>query len=152
MARSPKPPPISTLALASASEVEQQFYAALRSADPHALMALWANDDDIVCVHPGGQRVIGPEAVRASFEAIFSSGPIDIYPENVRRFEAPSFAVHSVLERVQVRAAKGPETGWVVATNAYAETAVGWRIVAHHASPGMRNQPQDGADPAAVLH
>ena len=62
MPRTPKPPPISTLALASSSEVEQQFYAALRSADLEALMALWADDDDIVCVHPGGQRVIGPQA------------------------------------------------------------------------------------------
>ena len=152
MPRSPKPPPLSTLALASASEVEQQFYAALRSADLEALMALWADDDDVVCVHPGGQRVIGPSAVRASFEAIFANGPIDIHPEKVRRLEAPALAVHSVLERVQVSGAKGAGTGWVVATNAYVETAVGWRIVSHHASPGVRSEPQDGADPAAVLH
>ena len=152
MPRTPKPPPISTLALASSSEVEQQFYAALRSADLEALMGLWVDDDDIVCVHPGGQRVIGPQAVRASFEAIFSNGAVDIHPEKVRRLEVPGLAVHSVLERIQVRGAKGVETGWVLATNAYFETPVGWRIVAHHASPGARNEPQDGADPAAVLH
>ncbi len=115
-------------------------------------MALWADDDDIVCVHPGGQRAIGPQAVRASFEAIFSAGPVDVHPDNVRRFEVPACAVHSVLERVQVQAAQGVQTGWVVATNAFVETPVGWRIVAHHASPGMGNEPQDGADPSAVLH
>ncbi len=147
-----KPPPIPTLALVSAVELEQQFYAALRNADLEGLMALWADDDDIVCVHPGGLRVIGPAAVRASFEAIFSNGPVDIHPEKVRRFEGPAFAVHSVLERVQVHGPKGDETGWVVATNAYVETPVGWRIVAHHASPGVQSEPQDGADRAAVLH
>ncbi len=152
MPRSSKPPPIPTLALASANEVEQQFYAALRGADLEGLMALWADDDDIVCVHPGGLRVVGPAAVRASFEAIFSSGPIDIHPEKVRRFEGPAFAVHSVLERVLVHSTKGDETGWVVATNTYVETSMGWRVVSHHASPGAQNEPQDGADPAAVLH
>jgi ketosteroid isomerase-like protein len=152
MPRNPKPPPPSTLALASASEVEQLFYAALRSADLDALMALWADDDDIVCVHPGGQRAIGPSAVRASFEAIFSNGAVDIHPEKVRRFEAPACAVHSVLERVRLSSAKGQDTGWVVASNAYVETPLGWRIVAHHASPGVRSEPQDGADPSAVLH
>jgi uncharacterized protein (TIGR02246 family) len=147
-----KPPPIPPLALASAIEVEQQFYAALRQADIEALMALWADDDEVVCVHPGGTRVIGHAAVRASFEAIFTNGPIDIHPEKVRCLDAPAMSVHSVLERVQVREAQGTASGWVVASNVYVETPAGWRIVAHHASPGARSEPQEGADPAAVLH
>ncbi|MFZ2650013.1 MAG: nuclear transport factor 2 family protein [Burkholderiaceae bacterium] len=147
-----KPLPIPLLGLGCAAEVEQQFYAALRRADLEALMALWADDDDVVCVHPGGTRVIGPAAVRASFEALFASGAIDIHPEKLRCLEAPAFAVHSVVERVQVRGAPGQTAGWVIATNAYVETPLGWRIVAHHASPGVRSEPQDGADPAAVLH
>ena len=53
----PKPPPI---APASPDEVEQQFYEALQSGDIDALMAVWADDDDIFCVHPGGPRVVAP--------------------------------------------------------------------------------------------
>jgi len=147
-----KPPPLPTLALASAAEVEQQFYAALRRADIEALMSLWADDDDIVCVHPGGSRAIGPAAVRASFEAIFANGAVDIHPEQARCREAAAFAVHSVLERVQVRGPRGDGSGWVVATNVYIETQIGWRIVAHHAGPGLQSKPQVGAGPAAVLH
>ena len=147
-----KPPPIPGLPLASAAEVEQQFYAALRRADIEALMSLWADDDDIVCVHPGGSRAIGPAAVRAGFEAVFRNGAIDIHPEQVRCLEAAAFAVHSVLERVQVRGPRGESSGWVVATNVYIDTRVGWRIVAHHAGPGVQREPQVGAGPAAVLH
>jgi len=147
-----KPPPIPTFALASAAEVEQQFYAALRRADIEALMSLWADDDDIVCVHPGGSRAIGPAAVRAGFEAVFRNGAIDIHPEQVRCLEAAAFAVHSVLERVQVRGPRGEGSGWVVATNVYIDTRVGWRIVAHHAGPRAPSEPQVGAGPAAVLH
>jgi hypothetical protein len=47
----PKPPPI---APSSPDDIEQQFYEALQHGDIEALMAAWADDDDILCVHPGG--------------------------------------------------------------------------------------------------
>ena len=36
----------------SAAEVEAAFYDALHRADLEALMALWADDEEIVCIHP----------------------------------------------------------------------------------------------------
>ena len=50
----------------SAAEVEAAFYDALNRADLEALMALWADDEEIVCIHPGGARLIGHAAIRAS--------------------------------------------------------------------------------------
>ena len=38
----------------SAAEVEVAFYEAINRADVQALMALWADDEEIVCIHPGG--------------------------------------------------------------------------------------------------
>ena len=155
MPRLPKPPPFSASgpsARGSVDEVEQQFYEAMRRADLDALMALWTDDDDVFCVHPGGVRVIGPAAVRASFEGIFANGPVDVHPERVRRVQALGFAVHSVLECVQVSTPQGKESGWVVASNVYVATAQGWRIVAHHASPGTQRPPQDGTEATGVLH
>jgi hypothetical protein len=38
-----------------------------------------------------------------------------------------------------------------MATNVYLQTAQGWRLVAHHASPGSLQAPDDGAV-AAILH
>jgi ketosteroid isomerase-like protein len=58
----------------SAAEVEAAFYDALNRADVDALMALWADDEEIVCVHPGGPRLIGHAAIRASWEAILERG------------------------------------------------------------------------------
>ncbi len=52
-------------------DIEQQFYEALQHGDLERLMAVWADDDDIVCVHPGGPRLVGAAAIRASFEAMF---------------------------------------------------------------------------------
>ena len=80
MARPGKPP------LASADDIEQQFYEALQQGDLDRLMAAWSDDDDIACIHPGGPRVVGPAAVRASFEALFAhGGSVSAQPERAPR-------------------------------------------------------------------
>ena len=52
----------------NADDVEAAFYRALQKGDIDKLMACWADEDDIVCIHPGGLRVIGAVAIRATFE------------------------------------------------------------------------------------
>ena len=49
----------------SPDDIEQAFYEALHNADIQQLMACWAEEDDIVCVHPGGPRIIGAGAIRS---------------------------------------------------------------------------------------
>ena len=120
----------------SADEVETAFYEALHNADLEQLMACWADEDEIVCVHPGGPRLVGAQAIRGAFEAMFAQGSIRATPERVRRIEALGAAVHNVLERVELVTAEGTQRAWVVATNVYLKTAQGWRLAAHHASPG----------------
>ncbi len=145
----PKPPP---LAPSTPDDIEQQFYEALQHGDIEALMAAWADDDDILCVHPGGPRVIGPVAIRAAFDSIFSNGAIDAQPERVRRISGPACAVHSVLERVRVMTDEGPHSAWVIATNVYLQTARGWRLVAHHASPGSQREVQEMIEAGSTIH
>jgi uncharacterized protein (TIGR02246 family) len=140
----------------SADDMELQFYEALQAGDIERLMAVWSDDDDIVCVHPGGGRSVGPAAIRAAFVSIFAHGSVQVRPEQVQRLNALSTAVHSVVERVQVMTAEGLQQGFVLATNVYLQTAEGWRLVAHHASPGaieaaLAVAPQ-GPEPRDVLH
>ncbi len=133
-------------------EVEQAFYDALHHADIEQLMGCWAEEDEIVCVQPGGARLIGAGAIRSAFEAMFSQGAVQARPQHVHRIHALASAVHHLVEQVAVQTPQGERTAWVTATNVYHKTPQGWRLVAHHASPG---KPQDGADPAArpaVLH
>ena len=146
------PRPQSAHLMASPDDVEAQFYEALREADIGKLMAVWSDDDDIVCVHPGGPRTIGAQAIRRSFEAIFERGGIPVRPEQVRRTLALDAAVHSVVETVAIRSTEGAQRAHVVATNVYLKTALGWRMVAHHASPGSASEPPEPADAPTTLH
>ena len=124
----------------------------MRRGDLDGLMSLWSDDDEICCVHPGGKRLVGAPAIRASFEAIFGNGAIDAEPHRVRRLESHSSAVHSVLERIRVRTAQGEQFAWVVTTNVYLKSADGWKLVAHHASPGTAVDANDAVEPTSTLH
>jgi len=136
----------------SAIETEAAFYDALQTADIDRLMACWSDDDEIVCVHPGGPRIVGAQAIRATFEAIFANGSIRAWPEQVRRVDALTSAVHNVVERVEVMTDSGRANAYVLATNVYHKTLHGWRMVAHHASPGSTTEVQEIHNQPAVLH
>ena len=133
-------------------DVEQAFYEALNNADIDQLMACWAEEDDVVCIHPGGQRLIGHGAIRSAFEALFANGSLQIRPEQLHRIDALASAVHHLVERVAVLTPEGEQTAWVTATNVYHKTPQGWRMVAHHASPGQAQEGGGSADRPAVLH
>jgi len=121
----------------SADMIESAFYEAMQSGDIDKLMACWADEEDIVCVHPGGARLLGATAIRAAFEALFANGSIAVYPSQIHKIESLTSAVHSVIERIDVLTNEGPRQAQVMVTNVYHRTAQGWRMVAHHASPGM---------------
>jgi uncharacterized protein (TIGR02246 family) len=146
----PKLPP--AVLHASPDDVEAQFYEALQQGDIHRLMGVWADEDEVVCVHPGGSRVIGQVAIRASFEAIFSHGAVRATPEHVHRLHALGMAVHHLVERITVTTDEGVQTGWVLATNVYLKTSMGWRMAAHHASPGSPHEVPAQGDAPSMLH
>ena len=69
----------------TADEVEAAFYEALHRGDVDALMACWADEDEVFCVHPGGPRLVGSGAIRAAFEQMFADGgAIHAQPARVR--------------------------------------------------------------------
>jgi len=138
--------------MATPQDIEAQFYEAMQRGDIEALMGVWSDDEDIVCVHPGGPRIIGAAAIRATFDSIFANGPITVHPEKLRAVNTGHCAVHNVMERVDISTDEGPNTAWVIATNVYHKTPQGWRMVAHHASPGQPQEPGGATERPAVLH
>ena len=145
-------PKVSPATSGNADEIETAFYEALQGGYIHRLMACWADEDDIVCVHPGGPRLVGAGAIRAAFDAMFANGSIRAHAEKVRKIETMGASVHSVLERIEVMTEEGPRHAYVIATNVYHKTVQGWRLVAHHASPGTPREMQEISDSPPVLH
>lgn len=128
----------------TAQDAENAFYEALERADLDLMMAVWAEDEDIVCVHPGSPRLAGVEQVRAAWRGMFAGGPhMRIRPVQQVVISGMMVAVHNVHESITVQGEAKPRPP-VVATNVYLRSAAGWRMVVHHASP-----PASGAAAAA---
>ncbi|MCW7540023.1 nuclear transport factor 2 family protein [Aquabacterium sp. A7-Y] len=144
----PRPP----ATLASPEDIEAQFYEALQQGDIEKMMSVWSDDDEIVCIHPGGPRLLGAAAIRAAFEQLFAAGNLEVRPEKVRRINTLTTAVHSVVEQVRHSSADGLHTGTVLATNVYVKTPLGWRLVCHHASSGAAVDLQDLGGSLGMLH
>jgi ketosteroid isomerase-like protein len=103
---------------------------------------------------PGGPRFTGASAIRASFDQIFqAAGGINASIHALQRVHTLSTAVHSVVECVQIKAADSPPAeAHVIATNVFIKTALGWKLVVHHASPGTSREVAEVHDGPAVLH
>ena len=119
----------------TAQDAENAFYEALERGDLEGMMAVWSEDEDIVCVHPTGPRLSGQDQVRESWAKIFAggSGPRVHITQQVA-VSGMMIAVHSLHENFTVEGEARAHAP-VVATNVYLRTAAGWRMIVHHASP-----------------
>ena len=133
-------------------ELEQAFYEALQHADLEAVMACWADDDEVVCIHPGGERLVGLHAIRASYASIFAHGAIGVRPEEVHRSQAGTCSIHSLIEALEVMTSDGARKVHTVATNVYTRTAKGWRLLVHHASPAEVSEAAMLSSSGPTLH
>lgn len=134
---------------ATPQDAETAFYDALERADLEAMMAVWAEDEEIVCVHPGGPRLTGYAAVREAWRRVFQSGRrLQVRVSHQTHVQGPFSAVYSVLEQVTM-AEGGVVRAPVIATNVYVRGPMGWRMIVHHASPAPSNMPIESPK---VLH
>jgi ketosteroid isomerase-like protein len=136
--------------LGSVEETEAAFYDAISRADLEALMAIWTEDDEIICIHPGAPRLIGHAAIRASWESIFERGGVHIQPVQLHAIHNMLSATHNVVEII-TRSDHDQQDLHIVATNVYVKTAQGWRIAVHHASVATGAAPTEQTS-TAMLH
>lgn len=137
----------------TAEQAEAAFYDALGRADLDALMAIWAEDDEIICIHPGAARLVGHAAIRQSWAEIFERGSVHIRPVRLHASHSLTAAVHNIVEEVQRPLDEQHERqdAHILATNVFIKTTQGWRIVAHHASVAAGAPPAEPRNPA-LLH
>lgn len=131
----PPPETVTKPIYTSAADAEAAFYDALARADLEQMMSVWAEDEEVVCIHPGGPRIVGLAAVRDVWRQILAGGERLTVNIAHRVVTANTMmAMHSVFEQISV-ARDGRRSAPIVATNIYLRGTLGWRMVMHHASP-----------------
>ena len=117
----------------SAEEAEDAFYEAIGRGDIDAIMQVWSDEEEIVCIHPTGQRLQGAAAIRESWRGIFANAALRVQAEPLTHWQCSVLAVHHLTEILVVGDDPGPH-GPLHVTHVYARGAHGWRLVSRHAS------------------
>jgi ketosteroid isomerase-like protein len=120
-------------------------------------MSVWADDEEIVCIHPTGQRLRGAAAIRESWRAIFANNPqLTVRITRSVHWNSMLLTVHNVIETLYLGNEPTPH-GPMLATNVFQRGASGWRLLAHHSSTAAEaaqearaNERNDGS--SRTLH
>ena len=136
------------------ADCEAAFYDALERADLKLMMAVWADEAAIVCIHPQGPRLAGASAIRESYAELFSQGPSGtVQVSELRNQIGQTLAIHNVYETFNVKNdAAANALPPILATNVYLLTPNGWRMTLHHASVSPRGTVAEEQGTARILH
>ena len=129
-------------------EANAAFYAAFESADLDAMQALWLDDPETLCVHPGALPVRGTSAINRSWALIMANTPyIQFFLTDVELSVLGDVASVTCSENVLTAGESTASDSFggakAVATNVFTRTPGGWRLWIHHASPVVSGEHHD---------
>ena len=131
---------------------EAAFYAAFEARSLDAMMAVWAGDDRIACIHPMAAPLNGRAAVAAGWHSMFeAAGQFRVQVELAQEIRETGQVIRIVREYLVIGQETEPRPP-ILATNVYRKDAGGWRMVLHHASPLQVGGTPPSRTPPVVLH
>ena len=132
---------------AAVQTANTDFYKAIEAGAIERMDALWSHTDEVQCVHPGWDLLIGWARVRESWERIFESEQhMHIQPSEVRVSAWDNFAWVTCIENITVFQDNSFDTIQAAATNLFVRNGEKWLLVHHHASPIPMIVPDSASD------
>lgn len=123
--------------------LNRRFYDAFEQLDIEAMAAIWADGDQVACLHPGGGWQRGWDDVREGWETIMNHTPyieLEVAEAEVQVVDPVAWV--TCIERITTAGREGPTVAEVAATNVFVLGRDGWRLTLHHASPVIRPAPR----------
>jgi len=123
--------------VAAVEAANAEFYAAFEAVDIDRMHAVWDDEEDVTCVHPGWPMLRGRGRVMRSWALIFANTPyIQFFLTDVQVSVHGDTAVVTCTENVLTEVSESTRgAGAVVATNVLVRRPDGWRVQVHHGSP-----------------
>ena len=126
----------------------QRFYEAFESLDIQRMAAVWRQDNEVQCIHPGWPPLIGWQPVRDSWVRIFNNArsmKFHITDTHITIQGAVAWVV--CVERITTAIDEAQEETQVLATNIFVQredpsAERRWLMVHHHGSPIFQRMPE----------
>jgi ketosteroid isomerase-like protein len=104
------------------------YYRAFAAGDFAAMSGIWADDDNLSCIHPGWPVLIGRQAILDSYREILRN-------PHQERIEPRNETVMVAGEEARVFCVEFVGGAALAATNLFKRSAGEWRMTHHQASP-----------------
>ena len=138
----------------SPEDAEFAFYEALNRGDVEAVMAVWSEDEDTVCIHPTGVQLLGTSLIRDSWRSIFHNAKLRVESARTTHWQGMLLSIHHLVETVYIGEDNAPH-GPLFVTHVYSRGAHGWRLINRHASAAGEShaaEQREDPDHPRVLH
>ena len=124
--------------LEEVKQANQRFYDAFGALDIQAMDAIWEASPQALCVHPGWRPLVGWEHIRASWQGIFDGATLMHFNlQYVNVVVAGDCGWVTCVENITSVLQGRANNFGVLATNIFVRGPQGWRMIAHHGSPGF---------------
>lgn len=118
------------------------FYLALSQGDYPAMEAIWANEAQVCCLHPGWEPLFGRTSVLESWRGILENPP-SVECLDPRAIILDHAAIVICYERI--------DTTYLAATNQFVLERDQICMVHHHAAP-TRGKPKTGSRSKRIIN
>ncbi len=122
-------------------EINKSYYKAFENFDIETMSQIWANTDDVVCIHPGWDILIGWEKVKEGWNKIFMEETLLKFTiRNPNVIIRDRVGIISCIEEIFISSRETISQTFIATTNLYQETENGLKLFYHHSSPVLTNE------------
>jgi ketosteroid isomerase-like protein len=117
-------------------EVNKNYYKAFENFDLDTMSQIWSNTDDVVCIHPGWDILIGWEKVREGWKKIFMEETLLKFTiRNPNTIILDDIGIVSCVEEIFISSRDTISQTFIATTNLFKATEQGIKLFYHHSSP-----------------
>ncbi|MCL2020575.1 MAG: nuclear transport factor 2 family protein [Betaproteobacteria bacterium] len=118
---------------ATPEDAEIAFYKAVNHGNLSDLLAVWTEEEEVLCLHPNGTLLSSLEGIRESWREIMGGqAKLQLHFRRVSYWRGSLIAVHHLLEELH---SAQEASGVFRVTHVFMRGAYGWRMVCRHSSP-----------------
>jgi ketosteroid isomerase-like protein len=126
------------------AQANESFYQAFESLDIKRMEAVWANDQEIQCGHPGWRILRGWKSVMESWRQIFENTPrIHFMLTDLAVEVRGELAWVTLYENLNSSLEGQSLAATILTTNIFRRGADGWRMIHHHGSSVAQTEPRN---------